>query len=242
MNTKRLTKLVAVALVLVMTLTTLVACPKPVDPAEFKKAEYNTTTTVMPSNWNELTYTDGNDTQILSYISSSFFDYDYKFDGDKYLPDGSINKDAIVPGAYTTNYSAATKIEDVTSLVDAKWGYTDEHKEKGGYAWKITLRDDLKWQNGDPITAAEFVYSMQQTLDPKFMNYRANTYYDTLRIKNAKGHFYSGAPIYSPVVPPYENTPDYSFDMTANDVYMSVTSTGMTLFGYSFEELCVDYL
>ena len=242
MNTKRLTKLVAVALVLVMTLTTLVACPKPVDPAEFKQAEYNTTTQVMPSNWNELTYTDGNDTQILSYIGSSFFDYDYKFDGDKYLPDGSINKDAIVPGAYTTNYSAATKIEDVTSLVDAKWGYTDEHKEKGGYAWKITLRDDLKWQNGDPITAADFVYSMQQTLDPKFMNSRANTYYDTLRIKNAKGHFYSGAPIYSPVVPPYENTPDYSFDITANDVYMNVTSTGMTLFGYSFEELCVDYL
>ena len=50
MNTKRLTKLVAVVLVLVMALTTLVACPKPpvVTPAEFKQAEYNTTTVVMP--------------------------------------------------------------------------------------------------------------------------------------------------------------------------------------------------
>ena len=122
MNTKRLTKLVAVALVLVMALTTLVACPKPVDPAEFKKAEYNTTTTVMPSNWNELTYADNNDTQILGYISSSFFDYDYKFEGGKYKEDGSINKEGIVNGAYTTNYSASNKLEDVTSSVDAKWG------------------------------------------------------------------------------------------------------------------------
>ena len=157
----------------------------------YKQAEYNTTTSVMPSNWNELTYQDNNDTQILSYIGSAFFDYDYKFENDvKYLADGSINKAGIVAGAYTTNYSAATKLEDVTALVDAKWGYTDAQKAEGGYAWKITLRDDLKWDDGTPITAADFVWTMQQTLDPAFMNYRANTYYDTLMIKNAKNYFY----------------------------------------------------
>ena len=156
-----------------------------------KQAEYNTTTSVMPSNWNEFTYADNNDTQILNYIASSFFDYDYKFEDDaKYNEDGSINKDAIVPGAYTTNYSAATKLEDVTSSVDAKWGYTDEQKAEGGYAWKITLRDDLKWDDGTAITAADFEYSMQQLLDPDFMNFRANTYYDTLMIKNSKAYFF----------------------------------------------------
>lgn len=152
---------------------------------------YNTTTQTMPSNWNEMTYQDNNDVQILNYISSNFFTYDYKFENDeKYLEDGSINKDAVVPGAYTTNYSAATNLEDVTATVDAKWGYTDAQKEQGGYAWKITLRDDLKWDDGTPITAADFVYSMQQQLDPDFMNYRANTYYDTLKIKNAKAYFF----------------------------------------------------
>ena len=65
----------------------------------------------------------------MSYIGSSFFDYDYKFvDDKKFNADGSINKEGIVPGAYTTNYSAATKLEDVTSSVDAKWGYTDAQK------------------------------------------------------------------------------------------------------------------
>ena len=156
-----------------------------------KQAEYNTTTSVMPSNWNEFTYADNNDTQIMSYIGSSFFDYDYKFEDDKkFNDDGSINKDGIVPGAYTTNYSAATKLEDVTATVDAKWGYTDEQKAEGGYAWKITLRDDLKWDDGSAITAEDFVYSMKELLDPAFMNFRANTYYDTLMIKNSKIYFF----------------------------------------------------
>ena len=156
-----------------------------------KQAEYNTTTSVMPSNWNEFTYADNNDTQIMSYIGSSFFGYDYKFEDDKkFNEDGSINKDGIVPGAYTTNYSAATKLEDVTASVDAKWGYTDEQKAEGGYAWKITLRDDLKWDDGTAITAADFEYSMKELLDPTFMNFRANTYYDTLMIKNSKTYFF----------------------------------------------------
>ena len=127
----------------------------------------------------------------MSYIGSSFFDYDYKFEGDvKYNADGSINKDAIVEGAYTTNYSAATKLEDVTATVDAKWGYTDAQKAEGGYAWKITLRDDLKWDDGTAITAEDFVWSMQQQLDPDFMNFRGNTFYDTLRIKNSREYFF----------------------------------------------------
>ncbi len=162
-----------------------------VTPYVPKQAEYNTTTSTMPSNWNEFTYVDSNDTQIMSYIGSSFFEYDYKFEDDvKFNADGSINKDAIVSGAYTTNYSAATKLEDVTSTVDAKWGYTDAQKAEGGYAWKITLRDDLKWDDGTAITAADFEYSMRQLLDPAFMNYRANTYYDTLMIKNSKDYFF----------------------------------------------------
>ena len=206
-------KILAIALALAMVLSIFAGCGEKapeqtnapaatnpqVDPTDapaveqvvLKQAEYNTTTSVMPSNWNEFTYADNNDTQIMNYIGSAFFEYDYKFEDDqKFNADGSVNKDAIVPGAYTTNYSAATKLEDVTSEVDAKWGYTDEQKAEGGYAWKITLRDDLKWDDGTAITAADFEYSMQQLLDPAFMNFRANTYYDTLMIKNSKTYFF----------------------------------------------------
>ena len=191
---KKLKSILTSGLSLVLVASMLAGCSnsKPnVEQVTLKQAEYNTTTATMPSNWNELTYADNNDTQIMNYIGGQFFAYDYKFkDGNKYNDDGSINKAAIVPGAYTTNYDAATKLEDVTSTVDAKWGYTDAQKKEGGYAWKITLRDDLKWDDGTPIKAADFVYSMQQQLDPAFMNFRANTYYDTLKIKNSKVYFF----------------------------------------------------
>ena len=261
MNMKR-RSILTVALCLALAVVTLVGCtpktpavttpnqndnpnPDVIVPATFKQAEYNTTTSVMPSNWNEFTYADGNDTQIMSYIGSSFFTYDYKFENDqKYNADGSINKDGIVPGAYTVNYDAATKLEDVTATVGAKWGYSDEQKTEGGYAWKITLRNDLKWEDGTPIKAADFVYSMQQLLDPAFMNFRANTYYDTLRIKNSKEYFFSGAPIYSPIVPAYGSgeTPDYSFNLEGAEVYLNTTSSGMTLTGYPLATLINDYV
>ena len=99
--------------------------------ANLKKGTYRTYTPVMPSNWNELTYEDNNDTQILQYLTSSFFEYDYAFDetkGGKFNSDGRVNADAIVSGGFSVNYSAATKLEDVTSSVDAKWNYTAEQK------------------------------------------------------------------------------------------------------------------
>lgn len=174
-----------------------------VPTANVKKGTYNTTTTVMPSNWNELTYDDNNDTQIMSYISSSFFEYDYKFDealGGKYKADGSVNVDAVIAGAYTTNFSAATKLTDVTATVDAKWGYTTDQKVEGGYAWEITLRKDLKWDDGTAIDADDFIYSMKEQLNPDFLNMRANTYYDTLRLKRSKAYFYQNTEATYPTV------------------------------------------
>ena len=248
---RNLKSVLSMVLCLVMIVAVVAGC-KPADnnnptvpQATLKQAAYNTTTAVMPSNWNEFTYADNNDTQIMSYIGSSFFDYDYKFEGDKkFNADGTINKAGIVPGAYTTNYSAATKLEDVTASVDAKWGYTDEQKAEGGYAWKITLRDDLKWDDGTAITAADFEWSMKQLLDPKFMNFRANTYYDTLMIKNSKAYFFSGAPIYAPIVPAYGSgeTPDYSFDLNGAEVYLSTSAENMTLAAYSLNTLINDYV
>ncbi len=207
-----------------------------------KEGTYRTFTGIMPSNWNELTYQDNNDTQILSYIGSSFFEYDYKFDealGGKFKEDGSINADAIVPGSFTTNYSAATKLEDVTSTVDAKWGYTDEQKAEGGYAWKITLREDLKWDDGTPIDANDFVYSMQEQLNPLFMNYRASTYYSNILIKNSKTYLYNGTKGYG-AAETVSSTYDASKDditiwkLSSSSVVDSVTDTAMSTIRESY--------
>lgn len=183
MNTKRLTKILCLVLVAVMMLSTLAACGgnKKPDGKTYAGAgvhTYQDYTTVSPSNWNELTYQDNNDTQIMSYISSSFFSFDFKFDAE-----GNI-----IPGEFTVNYNAATKLEDVTVDYAVEWlGVTADElaemieagKAPTGYAYKITLRDDLKWENGDRITAEDFVYTMKEQLNPLFQNYRADSYYNS---------------------------------------------------------------
>lgn len=197
-NWKKVAALAIVAAMAIPTVAALAACKddEPEIPtADLKQGTYRTYTSVMPSNWNELTYADNNDTQIMNNLVSSFYEYDYEFDeskGGKFNEDGTINADAIVSGGFTVNYSAATKLEDVTSTVDAKWGYTDEQKATGGYAWKITLREDLKWDDGTPIDATDFVYTMQQQLDPLFQNMRASTYYNNIQVKNARNYVYQG--------------------------------------------------
>jgi len=125
---------------------------------------YNTYNTLSPSNWNELTYQDNNDTDILSPISGSFFTYDFKFD----------EYGEILPGEFEVEFSAATALEDVTAQYAEAWNLPADGK---GYAWKITLRDDLKWENGDAIKAEDFVYTMSEQLNPLFQNYRADSFY-----------------------------------------------------------------
>ena len=166
---KKWKKIAAVATTVVMASSvaaSLTGCRKTADGIT-----YNSYTIAMPSDWNLMTYRDNNDTQIIDYINSGFFEFDYLFDeskGGKFKADGTVNADAIVSGGYSVKYSAATKLEDVTASVDAKFGYTQAQKDAGGYAWKFTLRDDLKWDDGTPIKAEDFVYSMQEQLNPDF--------------------------------------------------------------------------
>ena len=147
-----------------------------------KNYTYNDYTSVCPSNWNELTYQDANDTQIMSFISGSFFSFDYLFDG----------KD-IVPGKFDLEYSAATKIEDVTTKYAGNAKYSVPADAKDAYAYKITLRNDLKWDDGTKITADDFVYTMKEQLDPAAMHYRSDSFYvGSTIIANAKNYIYQG--------------------------------------------------
>lgn len=41
----------------------------------------------------------------------------------------------------------------------------DHEKSKDGKTWTIKLNKDAKWSNGDPVTAQDFVYSWQRTLN-----------------------------------------------------------------------------
>jgi oligopeptide transport system substrate-binding protein len=46
-------------------------------------------------------------------------------------------------------------------------GATSYTVSKDGLTWTFKLRKDAKWSDGKPVTAADYVYSMQRLVDPK---------------------------------------------------------------------------
>ena len=158
-----------------------------------KNYTYNTYASQTPSTWNELDSVDSADDAIMGYIGSAFFEYDYKFEGGKYNADGTLNVDGLVADDFVVNYSAATALQDVTAQYGEQWGLTAAQISEGKYIWKITLRNDLAWDDGTPIFAEDFVYSMQQQLSPDFLFERADSYYNNaVKIHNAKNYVYQG--------------------------------------------------
>lgn len=156
---------------------------------------YNDYTSTVPSLWNELQSTDNNNSQIMNYIMSGFFQYEFLFEGDKkYNDDGSINAAGIIPGKFETKFDAVIGLEDATAQYGSEWGLTAKQIEGGKYIWRLTLRNDLAWDDGTSIFAEDFVYSMKEQLNPLFQNARADEYYvNAVKLHNARDYFYQGS-------------------------------------------------
>ena len=113
-------KLISVLLVLVLASFVLISCSKK-QTTETTQTQTTTTTStsekvveekktytmydytaVSPSNWNELTYQDNNDTQVMGKLASPFFEFDFKFDenGDAIRNVAFIKKADTTTGAW----------------------------------------------------------------------------------------------------------------------------------------------
>lgn len=187
---------------------------------------YNTFTAISPTNWNELTYSDNNDTQIMNYIGSSFFSYDFKFDA----------KGEIIPGQFEMRYDAATKLEDVSAeYVGEKWGIPEGASAR---AYKITLRKDLKWEDGTPIKAEDFVYSMQEQLNPLFKNYRADSFYvGSTIIHNAENYAKQGSYGYAQMVPNFADEEYVEFGPEKSGFQVSPEGAFQVVFGETVKDV-----
>ena len=148
-----------------------------------KEYTYNEYTGQLPDTWTRIATNDATNINLASQMNSSFFEFDYL-----------LNEDGeVVPGAFSVDYSAATKLEDVTAKYVGKYGLTEEDGTEGHHAFAITLRQDLKWDDGTPIKAEDFVYTMEQQLSPNYLFSTASTYYSgNYIIHNAKEYVYQG--------------------------------------------------
>ena len=193
MKQKKLLMLIAMVLVVVLCASVLTACKKDKgngdgnvtkpgtgweDPKMYTMREY---TAQMPSQWCTILSSDNVNNTMESYFTSAFYEFNYKFDANG----------KIVPGAYTVEYSASTKLEDVTKKYAGKYGLAADAEK--GQAFAMTLRNDLKWDDGTPIKAADFVYTMSQQLSPKYLFATASNYYSgNYVIHNAQNYVKQG--------------------------------------------------
>lgn len=144
-------------------------------PAGEATYTYNTALSVFPTNWNMHTYQTDTDAEILDYIVDGFYTFDYNETQDGYK---------VIP-AMATDFP-----EDVTAEYVGQYGIKEGDT---AIAHKITLRDDLKWEDGTPITANDFIESAKRLLDPAAQNYRADMLYSgNMVIQNAKKYLNSG--------------------------------------------------
>ena len=237
-------KLLALLLVFVMVASCLAACkPAETNPSTTPDNNkvgvngiapdtytYNTYTTSLGTNWNPHTWEMSGDSTIMSYIETPLADITVK--------DSTT-------GEYQWIFVAATDIKDVTAanqgdltkynvvLPDGKTA-ADITED---YVFEISLREGLVWEDGTVINADTYIYSMQQLLDPKLQNYRANNYYSgESALAGANAYYNQGKPIFAAVVPAYGQgeTPDYSFDTTANKIYINLTAATTFSSSYTF--------
>lgn len=187
-------KILALLLALVMAVAVFAGCQTPAEPSEATAAPaasgdpsgeatdapeadtytYQDSVSVMATNWNPHTYQTSDDAYPVDTADIRIGLYELIFNDELHPVEG---KEPFT-GYVVLPEMAASLPVDVTEQVKA------EHPEFGipedmtsGYAYTIDLNPDACWEDGTPINADTYVYSMQKLLDPKLLNYRAVDYY-----------------------------------------------------------------
>ena len=80
-----------------------------------------------------------------------------------------------------------TQVKDANEEVVPGQYEVSEATEKV-QTWKIVLRDGIKWQNGDPITAEEIVWGWEMLAKPELVNAMGSFLYGSMDVLNAKNY------------------------------------------------------
>lgn len=149
---------------------------------------YKDSVGTLATNWNPHTYQTADDAYPADFIRVGF--YGFIFNDELHPVEG---KDPYK--GYKIIPEMATSFPvDVTEKVKA------EHPEFGipesatkGFAYTIDLNPNAVWENGEKITADDYVYSMKRLLDPELLNYRAQDYITgDFIIANGANYYYQG--------------------------------------------------
>ena len=154
---------------------------------------YNDAVTVLSTNWNPHTYQTIDESYPMDFLSVGL--YSFVFNDAINAVEG---KDEYAGYKIVPEMAAELPV-DVTEEVKAadnnKYGIPAS--ATSGYAYKIKLNPNAKWENGVAINADTYIYSMKELLNPLLMNYRATDYFSgSLCIAGAENYYYQGSHSY----------------------------------------------
>ena len=166
-----------------------------------KTYTYKDAVSLMATNWNPHTYQTNDDAYPADFLRVGF--YNFYFNDALHPVEGKedYNGYVIVPEM------AAGDPVDVTEKIKAsnpEFGIPES--ATSGYAYTIDLNKNACWEDGTPINADTYVYSMKQLLNPDLLNYRATDYYSgNFCIANAEYYANQGRTLKRTNAPDGEN-------------------------------------
>lgn len=179
-------KILAAVLALGMA-ASMAACsssPAADTPGEYTYRMY---TNALGNNWNPHTWENSADKAILTYLET---------------PLAKLSVLDSQAGEFQWVFQAATGITDVTALHPedlVRYNVTLPQGQKAeditaGYVFEIALNPEMKWEDGTPINADSYIYSMKALLDPAMRNYRANLYYaGESAVAGGEAYYFAGS-------------------------------------------------
>lgn len=108
--------------------------------------------------WNPHTYESSEEGDLFAYITIGLYEFVLNETKDGY---------DIIPEM------AAEMAVDVTDQYVGQYGVKEGQK---GKVWKVALNQAAKWENGDAITADDYIFSMKALLNSSYKNYRASAF------------------------------------------------------------------
>lgn len=141
---------------------------------------YNTYLSTNPKTWNTHNWESSDESYIPAFCEMGLYDLQLNESKDGY--------------EIVTEMAAAMPVDVTDSLTDeelTKYGYKGNPDK--GYVWEIALNEKAVFEDGKAINADTYVDSMERQLDPKMVNFRADSYYASgFVIANAEKYFKQG--------------------------------------------------
>ncbi len=148
------------------------------DKAQSDAYTYRLALSYSPTNWSPMDWQTIEDARIMQYLVGSPVEL-------------SIDED----GNYDWTFEMFANMTDVSASWEEAKNWIEPNsdgiypQDGEGYIYRIDLNTAAKWQDGTPVTADDYIWSMRHCIDASINNYRGGPEWPLIAlIKNARAY------------------------------------------------------